>query len=91
MLQRKMSISAVYTLKAQKIRTICDSETFYTWKMQVYLGKNGNATREVNPGCRVVLDLVTETENSGRNITCYNFFTSLSLACELPEKETYNR
>ena len=36
--------------------------------MQVYLEKNGNATREVNQGCRVVLDLVREIENSGKNI-----------------------
>ena len=64
-----------------------DSKAFYTWKMQVYLGKNENATREVNQDCRVVLDLVTEIQNSGRNITCDNFFTSLSLARKLLEKK----
>ena len=49
--------------------------------------KNGNATREVNQGCGVVLDVVKEIENSGRNITCDNFFTSLSLARKLLEKK----
>ena len=55
--------------------------------MQVYLRKNGNATREVNQDCRVFLDLITEIENSGRNITCDNFFTSLSLDRKLLEKK----
>ena len=55
--------------------------------MQVYLGKNGKATREINNGCRVVQYLVTQIENFRRNIACDNFFTSLSLACKLPEKK----
>ena len=55
--------------------------------MQVYLGKNGNVTTEVNQGCRVVLDLVIEIKNFGKNITCANFFTSLSLARKLLEKK----
>ena len=33
-----------------KIWTICDSKTFYAWKMHVYMGKNDNAPREVNQG-----------------------------------------
>ena len=52
----------------------CDSETFYTWRMQVYLEKNGNATRKVNQGCSVVLDLVREIENSGKNIVHHAAF-----------------
>lgn len=70
-----------------KIWTICDSNTFYAWKMQVYLGKNDNAPREVNQSTRVVLDMTKEIELSGRNITCDNFFTSLSLARNLLDKK----
>ena len=55
--------------------------------MQVYLGKNNNAPREVNPGTRVVLDMTKEIEKSGQNVTCDNFFTSLPLAQKLSEKK----
>ena len=42
--------------------------------MQVYTGKDPMTGREVNQGARVVKDLVKEIENSGRNVTCDNFF-----------------
>ena len=70
-----------------KIWTICDAASYYTWKMQVYTGKDERIGREVNQGTRVVLDMVKEIEKTGRNITCDNFFTSLSLARQLLSKK----
>ena len=58
----------------------------------VCLGKYRNATREVNQGCRIVLDLVTEIEDSGRNIRCDNslpvflLLVSLQLLEQLEKK-----
>ena len=43
----------------------------------MYTGKNLTIGREVNQGTRVVKDLVKEIENSERNVTCDNFFTSV--------------
>ena len=51
--------------------------------MQVYTGKDAESFRETNQGIRVVLDLVEDIEKSGRNITCDNFFTNLTLARKL--------
>ena len=51
--------------------------------MQVYTGKDPTIGREVNQGARVVNHLVKEIENSGRNVTCDNYFTSVSLARNL--------
>ncbi|XP_029633775.1 piggyBac transposable element-derived protein 4-like [Octopus sinensis] len=62
-----------------KIWATCDSETSYTWKMQIYTRKD-----PVKGGG----DLVKELEIIGRNITCDNFFTSLGLARELLSKKT---
>ena len=70
-----------------KIWTICDSTCFYTWKIQVYIVKDGGSGQETNQGTRVVLDLVEAIENSGQNITCDNFFTDLSLARTLLQKK----
>ena len=70
-----------------KIWAICEANTSYAWKMQVYTGKNPAVGREVNQGARVVKDLVKEIENSGRNITCDNFFTSIPLARDLLKKK----
>ena len=59
----------------------------YGWEMQVHTGKNPAVGREVNQGARVVKDLVKEIEHSERNITCYNFFTGIPLARDLPKKK----
>ena len=55
--------------------------------MQVYLGKNDNAPREVNQDTKVVLDMIKEIEKSGQNLSCDNFFTSLPLAQKRLEKK----
>ena len=70
-----------------KVWAICEANTSYAWKMQVYTGKDHTIGREVNQGARVVKDLVKEIENSGRNVTCDNFFTSVSLARDLLQKK----
>ena len=59
----------------------------YTWKMQVKIGKYAGVARETNQGSRVVLDLVEDSENSGRNIICDNFFTNLLIARKLLQKK----
>jgi len=51
--------------------------------MQVYTGKDAGSARETNQGTRVVLDLAEDIETSGRNITCDNYCTNLSLARKL--------
>lgn len=68
-----------------KIWILCDSETFYAYNLEMYIGRNRNARPEVNQGQRVVLTL-TEDLN-GRNVTCDNFFTSYSLATELKKRQ----
>ena len=55
--------------------------------MQVYIGKNPAVGREVDQGERVLKDLVKQNENSGRNITCDNFFTRIPLARNLLNKK----
>ena len=70
-----------------KVWAICEASTSYAWKMQVYTGKDPTIGREVNQGARVVKDLVKEIENSGRNVTCDKFFTSVSLARDLLQKK----
>lgn len=69
-----------------KFWTICDSITAYAWKLEVYTGKTGEK-REKNQGGDVVMRLVKDIENFGRNITCDNFFTSYSLANYLLSKK----
>lgn len=65
------------------IWVMCDSTTHYVCNLQVYTGRAPDQPRDVNQGQRVVLDLVQSIARSGRNVTCDNFFTSLSLARRL--------
>lgn len=60
-----------------KIWTLCDSDTSYVLKAQIYTGKEQGAAPERNQGMRVVADLTSELR--GHNITCDNFFTSYDL------------
>ena len=55
--------------------------------MQVYIGKNPAVEREVDQGERVLKDLVKQNENSGRNITCDNFFYSHPACSKSAEQE----
>lgn len=68
-----------------KIWILCDSETYYAYNLEMYIGRNRNCQPEVKQGERVVLSL---TENlNGRNVTCDNFFTTYSLATELKKRQ----
>lgn len=68
-----------------KIWVLCDSDTYYAYNLEMYVGRNRNCQPEVNQGEHVVLTL-TEGLN-GRNVTCDNFFTSHSLATELKKRQ----
>jgi len=69
-----------------KFWILSDSKLSYVYNMETYIGKKPNAGREVNFGEKVVLDLLEGIDSAGRNVTCDNFFTSLSLARKLLEK-----
>lgn len=70
-----------------KFWAICDSDTSYVWKMDIYKGKEAGEQRSVKLGETVVKNLVKEIEGSARNITCDNFFTSYSVAEYLLSKK----
>lgn len=63
-----------------KVFWICDAANGYPLHGDLYKGKLLNEPRQSNIGEKTVLELVAPYKNSGRNITCDNFFTSLSLA-----------
>jgi hypothetical protein len=69
-----------------KIWLAADSKSSYCYNMQVYCGKSLTGEREKNQGERVVLDLIEPLAGSGRGVTTDNFFTSVSLAEKLLEK-----
>ncbi len=64
---------------------LCDTETSFAHRMQVYTGKEQNTAPETSQGKRVVLDLTEGLQ--GRTMVCDNFFTSLSLAEELRQRK----
>ena len=64
---------------------LCDSETYYAYNTQVYVGRDRNCAPERNQGQRIVLDLCDGL--TGRNVTCDNFFTSYDLAVELVKRK----
>lgn len=68
-----------------KIWTLCDVNTSYCFKSQVYLGRQQNAP-DVGQSQRVVEALVQPIHNSGRNVTTDNFFTSYPLALSLLQR-----
>lgn len=71
-----------------KIWTLCDNTTYFCCNLDVYVGKIGN-TVEKTQGQRVVKELTEFWSGSGRVITCNNFFTDISLAEELLDKNIH--
>ncbi|XP_035765650.1 piggyBac transposable element-derived protein 4-like [Neolamprologus brichardi] len=67
-----------------KIWALCDVQTSYAWRLQVYTGKSASANREMNQGMRVVLELTEGLQ--GHTVTTDNFFTSFPLAEELRKR-----
>jgi hypothetical protein len=54
-----------------------------------YLGKDENRNKDINLGEYVVMKLAEPFTMKGRSITTDNFFTSISLAKKLSEKNTF--
>jgi len=69
-----------------KFWILSDSKSSCVDNMETCIGKEPNVGREVNLGEKVVLDLLEGIDAVGRNVTCDNFFTSLSLARKLLER-----
>lgn len=67
-----------------KMWFLCDSQNYYAYNTQVYVGRDRNCRSERNQGQRVVLDLCEGIVD--RNVTCDNFFTSYKLAEELQKQ-----
>ncbi|XP_039467124.1 piggyBac transposable element-derived protein 4-like [Oreochromis aureus] len=64
-----------------KVWAVCDVETSYAWRLQLYTGKAAAGRTETNQGMRVVLELMEGLQ--GHSVTCDNFFTSFPLSEEL--------
>ncbi|GBP79127.1 PiggyBac transposable element-derived protein 4 [Eumeta japonica] len=61
-----------------------DAKMFYTHTMEVYVGKQPDGPNQVdNSALALVLRLSENIYNTGRNITCDNFFTSIPLINKL--------
>ena len=70
-----------------KIFLLCDSFTYYVYNADIYLGKNyNNESNAKNIGENTVMRLMEGFDLPGLNITMDNFFTSISLAKRLLEK-----
>ncbi|GAV09981.1 hypothetical protein RvY_19465 [Ramazzottius varieornatus] len=70
-----------------KLFLLCCCRTSYCCNIQLYTGKPVGGKPEKNQGKRVVLDLVDYLgDDSGRNVTTDNFFTSLALGEALLKK-----
>ncbi|GBN51436.1 PiggyBac transposable element-derived protein 4 [Araneus ventricosus] len=71
-----------------KIFALVDSRVFYTWKMEIYAGKQPNGPFQVdNSPSSVVKRLMEPLYNSGRNLTVDNWYTSYPLSQELLQKK----
>jgi hypothetical protein len=66
-----------------KIFWICDSETSYPLKGEIYVGKQPNAPANANNVRDLVNRLVRPWINTGRNVTMDNYFTSVAVAADL--------
>jgi len=71
-----------------KMFALCDAKTFYTSKIEIYVGKQPTGPYEVsNSPIDIVKRLVTPIENSKRNLTTNNWYTSIPLADYLLQKK----
>ena len=62
-----------------KVWSMVDASNAYLMNAQIYKEK-GPYSPERHQAKRVVKDLTTSIINSGRNVTCDNFFNDFSLA-----------
>ncbi|XP_035223678.1 uncharacterized protein LOC118196351 [Stegodyphus dumicola] len=71
-----------------KVFALVDSRVFYTWKMEIYAGKQPKGPFQVdNSPSSVVKRLMEPLYNSGRNLTVDNWYTSYPLSQELLKKK----
>jgi len=64
-----------------KIFALCGAKTFYTSKIEIYLGKQLLGSYEVsNSSIEIVKRLLIPIENSKQNLTTDNCYTSIQLA-----------
>lgn len=71
-----------------KIFASSDAKMYYTNKVEVYCGNQPNGPyRCSNKAQDIVKRLVQPITNSGRNVTCDNWFVSLPLATDLLEND----
>ncbi|XP_063931853.1 piggyBac transposable element-derived protein 4-like [Zophobas morio] len=68
-----------------KIYSLADAQNFYTLNMEIYCGKKpeNSPYQTENSASSLVQRLIVPISNSGRNVTCDNVFTSISLAKDL--------
>lgn len=66
-----------------KIFWVCDSETSFPLRGEVYVGQQPGAVANNNKVTDLVKRLVRPWVNTGRNITMDNYFTSVELACDM--------
>lgn len=67
-----------------KVYALVCAKTFYTYNLEVYVGKQPEGPFYVtNSSKEVVLRLIEPLSGSGRNVTVDNFFTSIPLCFEL--------
>lgn len=67
-----------------KIMALVDAQSYYTYNMEVYVGKQPDGPYKVDNGpTSVVQRLIQPISGTGRNVTCDNWFTSIPLAIDL--------
>lgn len=73
-----------------KIYAVVDSDTFYTYNLELYTKEQPEGPyRASNAAESVVLRLVEDLTNTGRTITTDNYFTSLNLADQLFQRNLF--
>ena len=72
-----------------KIWCLCDSETSYCSAFSVYTGATGNPNDGLDLGYRVVMNLMRPYLSSNRHVLADNYFTSVHLAKDLLQEDTY--
>lgn len=72
-----------------KIYSMADSKRFYTYNMEIYCGKQPPSPHvKLNSAIDVVKKLTAPILNTGRNVTCDNYFTSVLLGNYLLKNKT---
>ncbi|UYV76997.1 hypothetical protein LAZ67_14002769 [Cordylochernes scorpioides] len=69
-----------------KVFVLADSATYYFLTGKIYIGKDSNYDPNFSVPTNVVLELVKPIENTNRNITTDNWYTSYELAMELKKR-----